>query len=406
MFLFTFRGRFCLDRVRNMAGLRILALADDLTGAMEVGAKFAAAGLTTLVCAKPCSEDHHVGVNGLVIDTETRHLPAPDSEQVIRTLALSARERGIRLLFKKTDSTLRGNIASELKGLAAAFPQLPVFYVPAYPAMGRTVRDGRLFVNGIPVSDSIFARDGLNPITESWIPSLISSISELMPVISVPPSHSIADVERAVYVFDGESERDLLETASLISGSGPVVLSAGPAGIAQYLAQAAAIKPPTPPIFPSLRNCLVVNGSRHSVSLEQIKHASDAGWLSVGPEDVPGNLTSLWAILELPREQPVVTVNPAQRTGKIISQILRQSDLDAMIVFGGDTAYGILEALGTPHIRSVGEVLPGVAFGRIAAEDLAQPVPARKRDLSLITKAGGFGSPEILCQIQALMTHR
>jgi uncharacterized protein YgbK (DUF1537 family) len=129
---------------------RILVLADDLTGALEAGAKFAGQGIRTLVSTelnlRPKGCDESIGV--LVIDAETRHLPAAEAGQRVRELAHAAGEQGFRYLYKKTDSTLRGNIASELGALAEAFPGSALLYVPAYPRMGRTVKRGMLYVHG------------------------------------------------------------------------------------------------------------------------------------------------------------------------------------------------------------------------------------------------------------------
>src|SRR4051794_25466561 len=127
----------------------ILALADDLTGALEIGAKFAAAGIPATV-STALAWDRSTPVS--VIDTETRHLPAAEAAAIIGRLARVA--DNVRLLFKKTDSTLRGNIGAELDALAAVFPASRVVYVPAYPRMGRTVRDGTLLVNGVPVHET------------------------------------------------------------------------------------------------------------------------------------------------------------------------------------------------------------------------------------------------------------
>jgi uncharacterized protein YgbK (DUF1537 family) len=130
---------------------RILVLADDLTGALEAGAKFAGQGIRTLVSTelslRPKGCDESIGV--LVIDAETRHLPAAEAGQRVWELAHAAGEQGFRYLYKKTDSTLRGNIASELGALAEAFPGSALLYAPAYPRMGRTVKRGMLYVHGV-----------------------------------------------------------------------------------------------------------------------------------------------------------------------------------------------------------------------------------------------------------------
>ena len=75
--------------------------------------------------------------------------------------------------------------------------------------------------------------------------------------------------------------------------------------------------------------------------------------------------------------------------GQRIVAELRTNCPDAVIVFGGDTAFRILSALGQPLLRPIGEILPGVPVSRIDGY----------RTL-MITKAGGFGEPGLLEQLE------
>src|SRR5947209_7900967 len=139
----------------------ILALADDLTGALEVGAKFAAHGIPSVVTTQVEAAPEYPVV---VIDTETRHVSEAEAAAAMQ-VAVGA---GARLVYKKTDSTLRGNIAAELRALAANLHSR-IAYIPAYPALGRTVKNGHLYVHGIPVHQSPTAHDILNPVADSSI---------------------------------------------------------------------------------------------------------------------------------------------------------------------------------------------------------------------------------------------
>ena len=89
---------------------RVLAIADDLTGALEVGALFAAAGMRSVVTAD-YADDFDDPV--IVIDTETRHSLPGEAESIVESRAGGWSS----LVYKKTDSTLRGNIGSELRAL-------------------------------------------------------------------------------------------------------------------------------------------------------------------------------------------------------------------------------------------------------------------------------------------------
>lgn len=321
--------------------IRILALADDLTGALETGARFAAEGIAApvTVAADP---------DAVVIDTETRHLAPAAAAARVFELASAARARGVRLIYKKTDSTLRGNIAAELGALLAAWPGARAVYAPAYPAMGRTVRSGTLYVNGTRVSETEFARDPLNPVRESHIPSLLG--------------HS------GIQVFDGETDDDVDRAARLIVEEG-CPIAAGPAALASALARLLPAERTAPRPWPRVRRCLVVNGSYHSASLAQITCARERGWPVA---DDPRGVTD-WAI-----------------SASTAPDVSLETGLDALAVFGGDTAFALVRALRETRLEPIGEILPGVAVSTAGR-------------LTLITKAGGFGAPDLLPRLRDLL---
>src|ERR1039458_4252556 len=115
-----------------MADNRILVLADDLTGALEVGAKFAASGVAAQVGTAPAllPRDLHAAAGCFGVDTETRHSDAAEAARRVYEFAHAAYNEGFSHVYKKTDSTLRGNIAAELAALSEAFAGAPLLYVP------------------------------------------------------------------------------------------------------------------------------------------------------------------------------------------------------------------------------------------------------------------------------------
>ena len=121
--------------------MAIPALADDATGALEAGAKFAHHGLPARIWFWPEQPDTGdlTGSNGAVVDTESRHLAPADA---FARICQSA-SPGVDHLYKKTDSTLRGNITAGFRALMTAYPSRPLVYVPAYPDMGRTGKTRR-----------------------------------------------------------------------------------------------------------------------------------------------------------------------------------------------------------------------------------------------------------------------
>ncbi len=96
---------------------RLLVIADDLTGASDAGVQFAKKGIPVLVLTGiPNSlADLSVDKSVVVINTESRHVDAGEAgKRVTRAVELGL-AAGIPYFYKKTDSTLRGNIGSELE---------------------------------------------------------------------------------------------------------------------------------------------------------------------------------------------------------------------------------------------------------------------------------------------------
>jgi uncharacterized protein YgbK (DUF1537 family) len=324
--------------------MEALALADDLTGALEAGALLAQAGLPATVTLDP----ERAG-ELLVIDTETRHASAAGARALHRRIA----QRHTGRIYKKTDSTLRGNIAAELAGLADARPGAVIEYVPAYPRVGRTVRDGLLYVDGVPLAETAFAHDPLNPVRSC-------SVKEL--VVDVP----------AVRVWDAETDEDLARIGSAI-GDAPIVAS--PAGFIPYWAAALAGPRTAPEPLPAIESCVLVCGSLHPRSREQAAHAAAAGWAVIVSEE------------RRPGEE-------AQTAARLADQAADRMPVDAFIVFGGDTARAILRRFQCTDIQPLAELLPGVPISRIHVDG---------RPLILITKAGGFGPPDLISRIHATL---
>ena len=76
---------------------------------------------------------------------------------------------------------MRGNVGAALAAAADSWKS-SVYFVPAYPKTGRTVVDGALYVDGKPVSESVFGEDLFNPVRRDRIADIIGEQTR-MPVV-------------------------------------------------------------------------------------------------------------------------------------------------------------------------------------------------------------------------------
>lgn len=376
-------------------------MADDATGALEVGGKLAAGGVLTSVTTRRGLEDT---AEALVVDLETRHLEAGEAARRVGALAAAARAGSVSHLYKKTDSTLRGNIPAEFQALIGAFPGRPLVYVPAYPRMKRTVVRGELFVDGKPLAETATAEDRLNPSREGNIPALLKAGCSA-PVSLAGDAAALrgllgSSAPGSIIVCDGAGEDDLRETGRAIHASGRPCIVAGTGGFVGEWAAGLPLRRGYDPPQVSAGRCLVVSGSLHPASRAQVRRAESAGIPTCyfGRQPDRAMIQALaghaWAVFATPGGH---AAGVAGRMAALVRAALAACGADCLVIFGGDTALAILKALGIMTVRSAGELLPGVPVSLAAYEG---------RPLALATKAGGFGAEDTLLQIKERLENR
>lgn len=137
---------------------QLTAVADDLTGANGVAGRWAGRGVEVSVARRASWLRGEAGCR--VLDVETRLL-APGAARAAVVAAWTALGSG-GLCFQKIDSTLRGNPGAEIEGLLGATQAPWVALLPAYPALGRQVRGGAVWVHGRRLNHSEYFKDPLS----------------------------------------------------------------------------------------------------------------------------------------------------------------------------------------------------------------------------------------------------
>jgi uncharacterized protein YgbK (DUF1537 family) len=423
---------------------RLLVLADDLTGALDTGVQFVKNGVAARLILSPKTSESggedRQDAPVLVINTGSRHRPPEEAQRIIRECAEAWRDTGY--FYKKTDSTLRGNVGVELEALMEALDIRRLPFIPAYPDMGRTTVDGRQYLEGIPIEESPMAQDPLNPIRNGLVAKIISRESSL-PVRIVPGPGEIpeaAETEREVLVFDCESNEQLRAIGKSLKEHGLLRASAGCAGFAGVLTEILPFEdiPRLPPFEkdrlprPALP-VLVLAGSRHPLSREQVKHAMDGGIAGIPVEgeklsapgwfdseearDLAGQCAAILAArgicilgtrmaMETPEDPGQDGEGPekaekalpetgeaaeaekvAGKLGSLARSILSLSGPLCLVVFGGDTLLGAVEALEYDSLIPLAEILPGVVLARGEGP---------KGGGFMVTKAGAFGEKDLI----------
>jgi hypothetical protein len=139
---------------------RVLVIADDLSGAAEIAGIAARFGLPARLlrgCAAPVED------GATVIDTDSRDCSVADAIGAVRRCMAGVRTGEFDLVFKKTDSALRGHILAEVGCIMDALHLSSAVLVPHNPSRGRTIERGRYFIEGVPLDQTSFANDPVHP---------------------------------------------------------------------------------------------------------------------------------------------------------------------------------------------------------------------------------------------------
>src|SRR5581483_10270587 len=149
---------------------RLLAIADDFTGAAEIAGIGRRYGLPTrLLRYRPDT----IGDGLTVIDTDSRLLAPVDAAAKVRGFVEGLRPGDFDLIYKKTDSVLRGPVLAELEALLQVFDRPAALLVPQNPSRGRSIIGGEYQIDGVALHTTAFAGDPQHPAASSTVVELL-----------------------------------------------------------------------------------------------------------------------------------------------------------------------------------------------------------------------------------------
>lgn len=399
--------------------MTVLIIADDLSGAADCAIAFASAGLSTVVTL---DASHNTGDASVVaIDTDTRRLSVTAAGERTLTAYKTLLKPGQRL-YKKIDSTLRGNWAVEVAALA---PHAGLAIIaPAFPATGRTTLHGKVLVNCQPLETTDTwklehadrSADISSMLEESGLRVAKLSLDTLRGDQAVLAQHitEIANSEVGALIIDAQTAEDLQTLAIVTANVTAPLFWVGSGGLAREMAALpellSAPLQTSPPPHEKYAPTLVLVGSLSSVSERQcamLKERALIGELVVPPAVLRQGMShGDWAgweirigeylhrgedlLLRIGRDD---AFDPAEgaRLSTLLAAMVRPhfAYVGGLIATGGETARAMLGAVGIGSLQLLCEIEAGVAFGR--------PISSREGHRpGVVTKAGAFGTDHAL----------
>ena len=403
----------------------LLIIADDFTGALDTGVQFAARGIKTRVVVGADVALTHQNADVLVVDTETRHLPAAQAYAAVEGLVQRAKYAGFAYLYKKTDSALRGNVGAELAALLSASGSRQLAFLPAFPQMNRVTKNGVQYIDGVPVTESPFGVDPFEPVCHAAVTDLLAEQTDL-PAASFPALAADGSVpaEDGILVFDAATVDELRSTGRALLNNGGLRVLAGCAGFGAVLPELLGLggaDVTCPTLDPRL---LVICGSVNAITLAQLDKAEQAGftrlrltphqklmpdyWRSadgrmtldhieetlaahpyniIETNDEGGNEPTATAANALGLTREEMRVRIASGIGQLVGALFASPSVGTLLLTGGDTLLQCMNSVGVHELEPICEMEHGVVLARFGCGGTTRYV---------ITKSGGFGQADLL----------
>jgi 3-dehydrotetronate 4-kinase len=407
--------------------MRFGAIADDATGGTDLASVLRRAGVDVIQVFEAPSGDLP-DADAVVVSLKTRTAPTAAATASARSAAQALRDQGAEQIYFKYcstfDSTDEGNIGPVLETLLDQTGTPLTVACPAYPALGRTVYAGHLFVGHQLLSESPMRHHPLTPMTDSNLVRVLGRQSRLS--VGLLPLDVVDEGTRAIrsalnrltdtgvrlVIVDAITDRHIRlladATADLLVASGGAAL-----GGALGRSRGSGALPVTsrPGVTPGTGPVAILSGSCSTATLAQVRYLGDRlpvfaidALRLAGDDDALSRIVD-WCHREaraghdlfvtstetpealeaarnaVGRAEGATLVESAFRAA---ATALAEAGVRTFVVAGGETSGAVMQALGVKALRFGAEIEPGVPW-----TDSIDPPGFR-----LALKSGNFGSPE------------
>ncbi|MGN6549853.1 MAG: 3-oxo-tetronate kinase [Pararhizobium sp.] len=399
-------------------------IADDFTGASDLAHTLAKGGMRTVQFSGVPADDDAPDCEAAVVALKTRSVPAKEAvERSLDALAWLQRQGCRQFFFKYCstfDSTPDGNIGPVAEALLAALDAPSAIVCPVFPATGRTLFMGHLFVGERLLSESGMENHPLNPMPDADIRRWLQRQTTLgvghvpyarvrqgAEAIGAALEHE-AKAGRPLVVVDAVVDPDLIAIARAVAGHRLITGGSGVAlGLPENFRAQGLLRDAGSDFTPVKGPAAALSGSCSSASLAQVRtYLKSHPGLAVEAGDLLSKRMSSERALDFVRqhsqEAPIIysTAEPEkvravqqehgrERVAAAIEGFfadvaagLVATGVSRLVVGGGETSGAVVTALKLRHMLVGPEIDPGVPA---LAADGARP-------LRLALKSGNFGA--------------
>jgi len=404
-------------------------VADDVTGATDLAINLVKGGMRVVQFMTVPSTDQLQGLDcdAVVVALKSRSLPAQEAVKLSLATIDALRSGGCeRFYFKYCstfDSTEDGNIGPVAEAMLRHLDERKTVVCPAFPAAGRTVYHGHLFVKGQLLSESGMQHHPLNPMTDSNLVRFLGRQTKLKVglittnEIAAGTDQTAAAIQRAVddgkqlLVTDTCGDEDLATIAAAIVDH-PLVT--GGSGIGRYLPAAwrkkgligETVHAPTLPAIKG--NALLIVGSCSEMTQRQVAYMLDRcrsfrvdvdglmqdfelqiSILQAAVKEIGDQTLMIYSTAAASAIEPIhekyrrakVCQTVERFHGRIAEQLVGDFGFRKIIVAGGETSGAVMSALGVSKLQIGPEICTGVPWTTTLDDS----------EIAVALKSGNFG---------------
>ena len=412
---------------------KYIVIADDLTGSNATCSLFKKIGLRAASILK-LQGDINYDVDVISYSTASRGLDKEEAYKKVSEAIKILKNKDVLVYNKRIDSTLRGNIGTEINAMLDNLEDDRIAVViPSYPDSGRIVVNKTMLVNGVLLENSDAGKDPKTPIKTSCVESLIqkgikySSTYFTLSDIEQPIEEIVKKIQEAikksrVLIFDAVNNEDIIKISKAIIHSDINIITVDPGPFTLYYSKELQKKNHLE------KKILMVIGSVTATTKKQIEYIlqeEDIFLVKMKVEDFFKKETCLKEIERVisfikkgivSYDLFLVTTSPigdekkadlqklaenlnttVEEISKIIAntltetvvKILKETEkFEGVYSSGGDITIALLEKLKAIGVEIREEVIPLAAYGRIIGGDFP--------NLKLVSKGGMVGDEKTI----------
>ena len=412
---------------------KYIVIADDLTGSNATCSLFKKIGLRAASILK-LQGDKNYDVDVISYSTASRGLDKEEAYNKVSEAIKILKNKDVLVYNKRIDSTLRGNIGTEINAMLDNLEDDRIAVViPSYPDSGRIVVNKTMLVNGVLLENSDAGKDPKTPIKTSCVESLVQkdikysstyfTLSDIaQPIEEISKKIQEAIKKSRVLIFDAVNNEDIIKISKAIIRSDINIVTVDPGPFTLYYSKELQKKNHLE------KKILMVIGSVTATTKKQIEYIlqeEDIFLVKMKVEDFFEKETCLKEIERVisfvkkgiaSYDLFLVTTSPigdekkadlqklaenldttVEEISKIIAntltetvvKILKETEkFEGVYSSGGDITIALLEKLKAIGVEIREEVIPLAAYGRIIGGDFP--------NLKLVSKGGMVGDEKTI----------